>query len=85
MVTREPWVLPELEEINQWLVQAQHPATAAPEREHIAGGFGHGPHSPTGGNGYGSFNAVTLQAMMAWALVQRCGLAVNRQRFETAP
>jgi hypothetical protein len=65
-------------------VQAQHPGTAAPEREHIAGGFGHGPHNATGGNGYGSFNAVTAQAMMAWALMQRCGLAVDRQRFEAA-
>jgi hypothetical protein len=84
LITREAWVLPELEEINRWLVAAQHPQTAAPERVHIAGGFGHGPHSPAGGNGYGSFNAVTAQAMMAWALMQRCGIAVERQRFEAA-
>ena len=82
--TGETWVVPELEEINRWLVQAQHPRTSAPEREHIAGGFGHGPHSPNGGNGYGSFNVVTAQAMMAWALFQRCGLEVDRQRFEAA-
>lgn len=84
LATREPWVLPDLERINQWLVLAQHPATAAPERVHIAGGFGHGPHSPEGGNGYGGFNVVTAQAMMAWALMQRCGLAVDGGRFQAA-
>ena len=84
LVTREPWVLPELKEINQWLVLAQHPQTAAPERVHIAGGFGHAPHSPNGGNGYGSFNVVTAQAMMGWALMQRCGLEVDGPRFQAA-
>ena len=84
LITREAWVLPELEKINRWLVAAQHPQTAAPERAHIAGGFGHGPHSPSGGNGYGSFNVVTAQAMMAWALIQRCGVSVERPRFEAA-
>lgn len=84
LVTREAWVLPELEEINRWLALAQHPKTAAPERAHIAGGFGHRPHSTEGGNGYGAFNVVTAQAMMAWALMQRCGLAVDAARFQAA-
>jgi hypothetical protein len=84
LVTREPWVRPELEEINQWLVLAQHPQTGAPERVHIAGGFGHGPYNREGGNGYGAFNVVTAQAMMAWALMQRCGLSVDARRFNAA-
>ena len=84
LITRDAWVLKELAEINQWLVAAQHPQTAAPERVHIAGGFGHNPHSLTGGNGYGSFNVVTAQAMMAWALMERCALPVDRPRFEAA-
>ncbi len=84
LITREPWVLPELEKINKWLALAQHPKTAAPERVHIAGGFGHGPHSPKGGNGYGAFNVVTAQAMMAWALMRRCGLSVDERRFQAA-
>ena len=84
LITRDRWVLKELEGINSWLVAAQHPQTAAPERVHIAGGFGHGPHSLTGGNGYGSFNVVTAQAMMAWAMMGRCGLPVERPRFEAA-
>jgi len=84
LITREPWVLPELEEINQWLALAQHPQTAAPERVHIAGGFGHGPYNREGGNGYGAFNVVTAQAMMAWALMQRCGLSVDPRQFRAA-
>lgn len=84
LISRDRWVLKELEQINQWLVEAQHPKTTAPEREHIAGGFGHGPHKLTGGNGYGSFNVVTAQAMMAWAMMERCGLPVDRPRFEAA-
>jgi hypothetical protein len=82
--TRDRWVLKELEEINRWLVEAQHPQTAAPERVHIAGGFGHGPYKLSGGNGYGAFNVVTAQAMMAWALMERCGLPVERARFVAA-
>jgi len=84
LITREPWVLPELDEINQWLVLGQHPATGAPERVHVAGGFGHGPYNREGGNGYGAFNVVTAQAMMAWALMERCGLSVDRRRFQAA-
>ena len=84
LLTREPWVLPELKEINDWLAQAQHPATTAPERVHIAGGFGHGPYNTAGGNGYGAFNVVTAQAMISWGLMQRCGLPVNPRRFQAA-
>ena len=76
--TREAWVLPKLEEINRWLAQAQSPATAAPERTHIAGGFGHAPYnSGKVGNGYGGMNITTAQAMISWDLMQRCGLKVD--------
>ena len=84
LATHEPWVLPELDEINRWLNKAQHPETSPPERRHIAGGFGHAPHFVDGRNGYGSFNIVTAQAMMAWALMERCGLAVDTNRFQAA-
>jgi len=84
LITREPWVLPELQEINQWLALAQHPQTTAPERVHIPGGFGHGPYNREGGNGYGAFNVVTAQAMMAWALMQRCGLSVDPRQSRAA-
>lgn len=84
LATRESWVLPELDEINRWLQKAQHPETGPPERRHIAGGFGHAPHFVGGRNGYGSFNMVTAQAMIAWSLMGRCGLEVDAQRFAAA-
>ena len=85
LLTRERWVLPELEEINRWLAQAQSPETAAPERKHIPGGFGHDAYnSIVGKNGYGGMNITTGQAMIAWALMQRCGLTVDAKRFQDA-
>ena len=84
LITREPWVLPELDEIKRWLNKSQHPETGPPEVKHIPGGFGHAPHFVSGGNGYGSFNVVTAQSMMAWALAGRCGLSVDTDRFQAA-
>jgi hypothetical protein len=31
--------------------------------------------------GYGAINVITMQAKMAWALMQRCGLEVDAERF----
>jgi hypothetical protein len=84
LATREAWVLPELQKINRWLVRAQHPATGPPEVKHIPGGFGHAPHIVGALNGYGSFNIVTAQAMLAWDLFARCGLAIDTNRFDAA-
>ncbi len=83
LITRENWVLKELEEINQWLVQAQQGKIVAPETEHIAGGFGHGFYTP-GANGYGGMNITTAQAMTAWFLMERCGITVDRARIDAA-
>ena len=71
LITGEKWVLPELEEINQWLAKAQSPN----------GGWGHRPYAADGANGYGAINVITMQATMAWALMQRCGIEVNPKRF----
>ncbi len=85
LATREEWVVPEMEKINRWLVKAQHPATGPPgEERHIPGGFGHAPHFVGGQNGYGSFNIVTAQAMIAWDLFARCGLSIDTDRFAAA-
>jgi hypothetical protein len=83
LITREDWVVKELEEINQWLVQAQQGKISPPEREHIAGGFGHGFYTP-GANGYGGMNITTAQAMTAWSLMERCGLTVDHARLDAA-
>lgn len=85
LITRDAWVLPELEEINRWLTKAQSPATAAPERAHIAGGFGHNAYNDDKtGNGYGGMNITTGQAMMALGLMQRCGINVDPKGIQGA-
>lgn len=74
LLTGEKWVLPELKEIDRWLRLAQSPR----------GGWGHSPWVEGGKNGYGPINVITQQAMMAWALMDRCGLEIDRKRFASA-
>jgi hypothetical protein len=74
LITNEPWVLPELQEINHWLSQAQMKN----------GGWGHRPANRPGGNGYGAINILTMQSKIAWGLMIRCGLDVDRARYRAA-
>ena len=74
LATGEKWVLDELREINRWLEQAQMEN----------GGWGHRPASRPGGNGYGSICILTMQARMAWALMQKCGVEVDPKRMKAA-
>ncbi|MHC5028406.1 MAG: DUF6288 domain-containing protein, partial [Planctomycetota bacterium] len=74
LATRERWVIPELEEIDRWLRQAQMEN----------GGWGHRPAHRPGGNGYGAFAAMTAQAKLAWGLMMRCGLDIDAERYEAA-
>jgi len=71
LATREKWVLPELEEINRWLLKAFSPN----------GGWGHNAYSTEGGNGYGAINVITMQGKMAWSLMARCGIEIDRRRY----
>jgi len=75
-------VLRELEEINRWLVLSQF------DKEYRGGkglgGWGHRPKDRPGGNGYGPINIITAQAMTAWALMARCGIEIDRKRFDLA-
>ena len=74
LVTREEWVLPELEEINRWLPKAQM----------ANGGWGHRPAERPGGNGYGAINILAMQCKMTWALIDRCGLSIDEEGFKSA-
>ncbi|HUS90640.1 MAG TPA: DUF6288 domain-containing protein, partial [Phycisphaerae bacterium] len=75
LLTGEKWVVRELQEINEWLALAQAPA----------GGWGHRPWDTEGKiNGYGPINVLTMQAKMAWSLMQRCGLDVDARRYRAA-
>lgn len=71
LITREKWILPELEEIKSWLLKAQMKN----------GGWGHRPANRPGGNGYGAINAITMQAKMALGMMMRCGLEVPQDKF----
>jgi len=75
LLTREKWVLSELQEINEWLFKAQAPT----------GGWGHSPWKTGGeGNGYGPICIHTMQCKMAWSLMQRCDLTVDAKRYAAA-
>lgn len=74
LARQEDWVIPELEEINRWLMQAQMKN----------GGWGHRPANRPGGNGYGAFAAMTAQAKLAWSLMMRCGIDVDGDRYRAA-
>ncbi len=73
LLTGEKWVLPELQEINSWIEQAQAPN----------GGWGHRPHRKEG-NGYGAIQVITMQCKMAWSLMMRCGIKVDEKRYQAA-
>ena len=49
-----------------------------------AGGWGHRPQLRPGGNGYGPICIITAQAMAAWALMDACGIKIDRERFDLA-
>ncbi len=74
LATGEKWIIPELEEINRWLVKAQI----------SDGGFGHRPAHRPGGNGYGSICILTMQAKMAWALMKMCGIEIDENAYQKA-
>lgn len=74
LMTREKWVLNELQEINLWLYKAQMKN----------GGWGHRPAGRPGGNGYGGICVITMQAKMTWALMIRCGIDIDEKRYKAA-
>lgn len=74
LATEQAWVIPELEEINRWLEKAQMED----------GGWGHRPANRPGGNGYGSFAAMTAQGQIAWGLMRKCGIDVDSERYARA-
>jgi hypothetical protein len=82
LTTGEKWVVPELEEINKWLLKAQF--TEHYQKEKGKGGWGHRPKDRPGGNGYGPICVITAQAMAAWSLMGQCGIEIDRQRHALA-
>ncbi|MFN3240504.1 MAG: DUF6288 domain-containing protein [Planctomycetota bacterium] len=94
LATREKWVLEELQQVHDFLMHSQytdrsqinpkayesHPDAVPKQAGKAEGGWGHNP----GFEGYGPIAMITGQGALALALMQKCGIEVDRQRHESA-
>ena len=94
LATGERWVIPELEEIHAFLrstqymdlsqvnpkVKESHPGSWPTDPMDSHGGWGHNP----GFEGYGPICMITGQGAVAFALMSRCGVQVDRARHDAA-
>lgn len=94
LATRQEWVLPELQEIHDFIAKSQylsmsqinpeakrsHPDSYPKGPEDSHGGWGHNP----GFEGYGPIAMVTGQGALAYSLMYRCGIAIDRTRHDAA-
>ncbi len=94
LATGESWVLPELEQVRDFLISSQyvslaqvnpnakksHPDSFPTNAQQQHGGWGHN----SGFEGYGPIAMLTGEGALAFALMQRCGVVVDRERHEAA-
>jgi Family of unknown function (DUF6288) len=94
LATGEKWVLPELKEIHDHLAEAQylhmsqinpkskesHPDSYPKGPENAHGGWGHNP----GFEGYGPIAMLTGQGALAYSLMHRCGIEIDRKKHDAA-
>ena len=94
LATGERWVLPELQEVHDFLVSSQyvdlaqrnpraketHPHSWPEDPLDSHGGWGHNP----GFEGYGPISMLTGEGALAFALMSRCGIEVDAARHEAA-
>ncbi len=94
LATKQPWVQPELQQLYELLTESQymdmaqinpkskqsHPSSFPKGPMDAHGGWGHNP----GFEGYGPICMLTGQGALAFALLQRCGIDVDRQRHDAA-
>jgi len=94
LATGAAWVVPELVEVRDFLYSSQYMSLAQlnpqakqshpdsyPENERQQhGGWGHNP----GFEGYGPIAMLTGQGALAFALMQRCGVEIDRARHDAA-
>jgi hypothetical protein len=94
LATKEPWLREELQEVYDFLRSSQytdmaqinpkakksHPGSYPKGKEDSHGGWGHNP----GFEGYGPICMLTGQGALAFALLHRCGVKVDRQRHDYA-
>lgn len=94
LATGEKWVVPELQEVydfvhsSQYVDLAQVSEKTKKERSHALpkdaldshGGWGHNP----GYEGYGPICMLTGQGALAFSLMARCGIEIDRARHDAA-
>jgi len=94
LATGERWVIKELQEVSDFLVYSQyislsqvnekvketHPHAFPKSEMDSHGGWGHNP----GFEGYGPISMLTGQGALAFALMSRCGIRVDRKRHDAA-
>lgn len=94
LATKQAWVLPELQEIYDFLASSQyldmsqinpkakesHPDSFPKGPKNAHGGWGHNP----GFEGYGPIAMITGQGALAYSLMHRCGIKINRANHDAA-
>lgn len=92
--TEDKWVLEELQQIYDFLISSQytsmmqvnpqskesHPGSYPENESDSYGGWGHNP----GFEGYGPIAMLTAQGALAFSLMSRCGIEVDRERHRAA-
>jgi hypothetical protein len=94
LATKQKWVLPELEEIRDFLLHSQytnmaqinpkayesHPDSVPNDAKRAHGGWGHNP----GFEGYGPIAMITGQGALTLAMIKHCGIDVDRKLHDAA-
>lgn len=94
LATGDKWVLPELQEAHDHLAKSQylhmsqinpqakksHPDSYPKGPKDSHGGWGHNP----GFEGYGPIAMLTGQGALAYSLMDRCGIKIDRERHDAA-
>jgi len=94
LATEEKWVLPDLQHLhdrlasNQYLHMSQinpkakesHPDSFPKGPKDSHGGWGHNP----GFEGYGPIAMLTGQGALAYSLMHRCGIRIDREKHDAA-
>jgi len=94
LATEEEWVLPELQKVHDLLAAGQylrmsqinpeakksHPGSYPSGPEDAHGGWGHNP----GFEGYGPIAMLTGQGALAYSLMYRCGIQIDRKHHDAA-
>jgi len=94
LATNEAWVVPELQKVHDLIAHSQylhmsqinpkaketHPDSFPKGPRDSYGGWGHNP----GFEGYGPIAMLTGQGALAYALMHRCGIKIDREKHDAA-